>query len=215
MIREGRVAVNGKTAILGEKADTARDSVTLDGREIPYGAAFVYIMLHKPEGVVTSSSDPEGRVTVLDLLTGIDARVYPVGRLDYDSSGLLLLTNDGEWANNIVHPRFGVKKTYAAWIAGTPTKDELASFERGIVIDGRRTARCEIKIKKAADENNRCLVHITLSEGRNRQIRKMCEAIGHPVLSLKRIAVGSVKLGDLPRGQWRRLTEGEVSALSS
>jgi 23S rRNA pseudouridine2605 synthase len=211
LIKAGRVAVNGRAAALGEKADTECDTVTLDGRILNYGSASVYICLHKPEGVVTTVSDPEGRTTVLDLLQGIDARVYPVGRLDYDSSGLLLMTNDGEWANRIVHPRYGIKKKYAAWITGTPTKDELALFSQGVMIDGHKTSHSEIKIVKAAE--SRCLVHIVLSEGRNRQIRKMCDAIGHPVVSLKRIAVGPVKLGELKRGQWRYLTDEEIKSL--
>jgi pseudouridine synthase len=226
LIKAGRVAVNGRTAMLGEKADTERDDVTLDGRTVRYGTEFVYICLHKPEGVVTTASDPEGRATVMDLLQGIDARVYPVGRLDYDSSGLLLMTNDGEWANRVVHPRYGVKKKYAAWITGTPTNEELARFSQGVIIDGYKTSRSEIKIisrkfsdfvgtveRSRADNaaEDRCLVHIVLSEGRNRQIRKMCEAIGHPVVSLKRIAVGPVKLGQLKRGEWRHLTEEEVN----
>ncbi len=215
LILDGRVSVNGKTVSeLGAKADTESDKLALDGKEIPYKLGHIYLMLHKPEGVVTTLNDPEGRKTVLDLLTGINERVYPVGRLDYDSSGLLLLTNDGEWANKITHPRFNVKKKYAARISGVPTADKLREFKNGVLIDGRKTARCEIKIMKTEASGGACLVHITISEGRNRQIRKMCEVIGHPVLSLKRVAVGGVKVGDLKRGEGKALTEREVKGVA-
>lgn len=219
MIAEGRVAVNGQTVTtLGAKADPGKDTVTLDGKPLKPENEPVYILLHKPEGVITSVSDPQGRPVVTNYVPQTGARLYPVGRLDYDSSGLLLMTNDGALAQALTHPKHAIEKKYAAKISGVPSGEALQKFRTGIVIDGKRTAPCEIRkvrVMKPGPDARQTLVNITLREGRNRQIRKMCEAIGHPVLFLKRVAIGPVKLGDLPRGAWRYLTAGELAALRS
>ncbi|MCL2372239.1 MAG: rRNA pseudouridine synthase [Defluviitaleaceae bacterium] len=212
LIQAGRVAVNGQVVTeLGAKADPAADSVTLDGKTVaPDVQQKIYIMLHKPEGVVTTAADQFGRPTVLDYVPE-GSRLYPVGRLDYDSSGLIFLTNDGEWTQTLTHPKFESKKTYVALIKGIPSPEALNAFRNGITIDGKKTAPCEAKLE-AEEPPNRAKLRIVLHEGRNRQIRKMCEAIGHPVLSLKRVQIGEVKLTNLKRGQWRHLTTQEVAA---
>lgn len=211
-ITAGRVTVNGlPVTALGAKADTERDMVALDGKPLTLQPVPVYIMLHKPESVVTTVSDPQDRAVVMDYIPDIGVRVFPVGRLDYDTSGLLLLTNDGLLANALTHPRHAVEKIYIARLQGLPSKAALQAFRAGLLIEGRRTAPSGITVIKEAS----CTVRITLLEGRNRQIRKMCEAIGHPVVSLKRVAVGPVALGDLPKGQWRYLTEEEAATLKT
>ncbi|MCL2204117.1 MAG: rRNA pseudouridine synthase [Defluviitaleaceae bacterium] len=205
-IAAGRVRVNGVVAATGARADPARDTICLDGKPVLAQPALLYIMLHKPECVVTTAHDPQNRKTVLDLLPPGN-RCFPVGRLDYMTSGLLLLTTDGDFAHRLTHPGHQVKKDYLARISGQPGEAALAAFRTGLFIDGRRTAPCEIALIKKAPNS---VVRITLHEGRNRQVRKMCEAIGHPVLSLKRTAIGTLKLGDLPKGQWRHLTPQEI-----
>ena len=209
LITCGRVSVNGKTALLGESVEIG-DEVLLDGLKVLPPTEKVYIMLNKPEGVVTTSKDQFGRKTVLDLVDA-GVRVFPVGRLDYDTSGLLLLTNDGGFANWLAHPSHSVNKTYEAELVGTPSAAEIKKFRSGILIDGETTAPAELKIINKALKTS--MVHITIHEGRNRQIRKMCEEIGHRVISLKRIAVGSLALGSLPKGQWRMLRKLEVDEL--
>ncbi|MCL2577955.1 MAG: rRNA pseudouridine synthase [Defluviitaleaceae bacterium] len=208
LIVEGRVTVNGATITeLGTKAKT-KDEIAVDG--VPIGRVprkKTYVMLHKPEGVVTTIADEFGRPTVMDYAPA-NKRLFPVGRLDYETSGLIFLTNDGDWANNLTHPKHEIKKVYIATIRGEPTESELRKFREGIKIDGRLTAPAEIDILRSKNENTK--VRITISEGRNRQVRKMCDEIGHPVISLKRIAIGDVKLGDLQPGRWRYLTEGEA-----
>jgi 23S rRNA pseudouridine2605 synthase len=212
LITEGRVTVNGKTITeLGAKAGP-RDEVAVDG--VPAGRAprkKKYVMLHKPEGVVTTTADEFDRPTVMDYAPD-GKRLFPVGRLDFESSGLIFLTNDGDWANRLTHPSHEIPKTYIAEIKGEPTEKELQKFRDGIKIDGRKTAPAEIDILRGKSKNTR--VRITIREGRNRQVRKMCDAIGHSVISLKRVSVGDVRLGDLAAGRWRYLTEGEVNGLS-
>jgi pseudouridine synthase len=208
-INAGRVTVNGMVAGLGTKADPERDTIQLDGQPVRQRNAYTYIMLHKPVGVVTTARDPQGRQTVFDLLP-LDMRLFSVGRLDYDSSGLLLLTDDGGFTQRLTHPSYEMKKTYAAILAGIPDDAALQAFRTGLDIEGHRTAPCEIAVTK---KGQNAQARITLREGRNRQVRKMCEKIGHPVLSLKRVAVGNLKLGDLPKGEWRELTSGEVAGL--
>jgi pseudouridine synthase len=212
LIADGRVRVNGNLVTQpGAKADPRRDHITLDGKPLGSPQQKIYILMHKPEGVVTTARDPEGRKTVLDLLPDLGARVYPVGRLDYDSSGLLLLTNDGALAQRLTHPASQIKKTYHVKVSGTPSPQALKAFAAGLVIEGKKTAPCQIKVIKRLE--NEALLQIILREGRNRQIRKMCEAVGHPVLSLKRVAMGPLRLGDLPRGGWRYLTRREVEGV--
>ena len=202
LILEGRVFVNGRVAMLGTKA-LPSDDITVDGKKI--GAQKkAYVMLHKPTGVICSAKDNFARKTVLDLVPS-DVRLFPVGRLDYDTSGLILLTNDGDWANRIMHPRNNVKKTYIAHIKGEVTNKSLAAFSTGLLIDGKKTAPCEIKM--ISHETAKIVLH----EGRNRQVRKMCEAVGLEVVSLKRVSIGPYELGDLKPGEWKFLTEREAS----
>jgi len=211
MILAGRVCVNGEVvATLGTKANPDTDAVTVDGKPAELDSQQkVYILLHKPTGVVTTVSDQFGRPTVMGLLPpDITTRLYPVGRLDYDTSGLLLLTNDGDWAQKLTHPKYEVDKTYVAVVEGAPSTESLKAFCRGLIIEGKKTAPCEVKIEDKI--NGRTKLRIHLREGRNRQVRKMCEAIGHKVVSLKRVSVGNINLGGLQRGKWRHLTPSEV-----
>ena len=212
LIQAGHVAVNGITVTeLGARAHTSRDKVTVKGQPCEISSAKIYIALHKPDGVVTTVSDPFNRPTVMDYIPA-DMHCFPVGRLDFDTSGLLILTNDGDFAQRLAHPKHEVAKTYVATVKGIPSKESLTAFRSGLIIEGRRTSPCDIEIIK---KEPNAKVRIKLNEGRNRQIRKMCEAIGHPVLSLKRVEVGSVKLGGLQQGDWRHLTKAEVGAISA
>jgi len=209
LILAGAVAVNGITVTeLGARADTTRDRVTVKGQPCELINTKIYIALHKPEGVVTTVSDQFNRRTVMDLIPA-GTPCYPVGRLDYETSGLILLTNDGDLAQRLTHPKHGASKTYIATVKGVPSREALASFRNGLMVDGQLTSPCEVEIIKK-EPNAR--LRIKLQEGRNRQVRKMCEAIGRPVVSLKRVEVGPVKLGDLDRGEWRYLTAAEKRA---
>ncbi|MCL2190328.1 MAG: rRNA pseudouridine synthase [Defluviitaleaceae bacterium] len=213
LISGGRVTVNGTVATLGDKANPSRDIILLDGNPIAQNEANLYIMLHKPERVVTTAHDPQRRPTVFDLLPK-DTRLFSVGRLDYDTSGLLLLTTDGDFAHRLTHPSHEVKKTYIARVKGIPGDEVLEKFRTGLLIEGRQTAPCEIEIiKKAPSQHGETRVRITIHEGRNRQVRKMCDAIGHPAVTLKRVEIGGVQLGDLKKGQWRALTGEELHYL--
>ena len=219
LISEGRVAVNGTTAAVGDKVDPAADEVTLDGRRIEYspGAEHTYIMLNKPMGVVTTASDEKGRVDVTALVADCGARVYPVGRLDMWSEGLLILTDDGELANALTHPSHGTAKVYRLTVKGR-RGDEFCSALRSVrELDGHALAPVECEYvgegERTKDDRETSVFLVTLREGRNRQIRRMCAAIGAKVVRLERVAVGALALGDLPRGTWRRLTAAEVAAL--
>ena len=215
LITSGRVSVNGNiVSQLGTKVDPHADIICLDGKVLQANASMIYIMLHKPEGVITSVSDPHNRPVVIDFVGDISERIFPVGRLDYDSSGLILLTNDGQLAQTLSHPRYSIPKTYIALLKAVPGKKELWAFRNGLVIgDGPKTAPAKIEIIDKKPSAGSCKVKITINEGRNRQIRKMCDAIGCPVLQLKRIAMGPLKLGDLPRGKHRKLTKAELRQL--
>src|SRR5947209_4507041 len=205
---EGRVAVNGVTVReLGTKADPARDDIRVDGRRIKIAERRRYLLLNKPRGYVTTRSDPQRRPTVIDLLRGVTEYVYPVGRLDFDSEGLLILTNDGDLAARLTHPRHGVARVYEARVLGAPDAHDLDRLARGITIDGRRTGPADVK----PIGESRLLV--TVREGRNRQVRKMCEAIGHPVTHLRRVAIGPIRDPKLKMGQWRELSDREVDLL--
>ena len=210
MIIAGRVTVNGKVALLGDSADPDTDRILIDGKPLPSAAGAVYIMLHKPRGYVTTLSDEKGRKTVAQLVSDCGQRVYPVGRLDYDSEGLLLLTNDGEFANAMMHPSHRVEKTYAVWVSGYR---EVATqrLKQPIVLDGYRIQPPKVSLIRF--EDNKALYHVTISEGRNRQVRRMCAHAGMEVLRLKRIREGKLELGDLPLGKWRYLTEKEIAEL--
>lgn len=215
LIAAGKVKVNGKIVTeLGTKIDPKKDEVFyLDKKISKKEVEMVYILLHKPEGYVTTSKEQFGRPGVMDLVKGIDARIFPVGRLDYDTSGLLLLTNDGDLTYKLTHPKHNVDKTYIAKLYGTPDDMDLQKFRRGVVIDGRKTKPAKIQIIEKGDRHS--TAEIVIHEGRNRQVRKMCEAIKHPVAQLKRVATGELKLGDLPKGKYRHLTAKEVKYLKS
>ena len=203
---------------LGVKIDPSKDKVFYNGKRILPEENKLYIMLNKPEGYITSVKDEKGRKTILDLVK-VNERIYPIGRLDYDSSGLILLTNDGDIYNKIIHPRVEVEKKYIALCKGVFSDEEIKKFEIGIDIGGYITANAKIKlIDKEKDKKTNAvnsLVEIIIHEGKNRQIRKMCSALGHEVITLKRVAVGDIKLGYLKRGEWRNLTEDELNYINS
>lgn len=215
LIAAGRVQVNGKIVTeLGTKIDPERDEVVYAGKKVDRKReALVYIMLHKPEGYVTTAKEQFGRPAVLDLVKGVKERIFPVGRLDYETSGLLLLTNDGDLTYKLTHPKHDVEKTYIARVYGTPDEGDLQKFRRGVLIDGRVTRPARMRVLEKGDRI--ATVEIIIHEGRNRQVRKMCEAIKHPVAQLKRVATGELRLGDLPKGKFRHLTEDEVKYLKS
>lgn len=243
---QGRVSVNGATVReLGTKADAARDDIRVDGRRVRPPERHRYILLNKPRGYMTTRSDPERRPTVLDLLREVEEYVYPVGRLDFASEGLLILTNDGDLAARLTHPRHGVARVYEARVLGVPDAHDLDRLARGVTIDGRRTAPAEVKLvsrhssrragphprprqdlgggapramkntddSPAAGADAHSLLEITVREGRNREVRKMCDAIGHPVRQLTRVAIGPIRDGRLKVGYWRDLTRDEVERL--
>jgi 23S rRNA pseudouridine2605 synthase len=216
LLLQGRVSVNG-TAVraLGTRADPDRDDIRLDGRRVRPLRTFRYILLNKPTGVVTTRADPEGRRTVIDLLPRDLAHLYPVGRLDCASEGLLLLTNDGDLAARLTHPRHEVPKTYHAVVRGVPSAEATGRLARGVVIDGRRTAPAGARVVKTFVTRGRleALLEIVLREGRNRQVRLMCEAVGHPVERLRRIRIGPIADARLAPGVWRDLTSAEVASL--
>lgn len=208
----GLVKVNGEVVNeLGIKVNKDSDKVEYKGKLILPEENKVYIILNKPEGYITSVKDEKNRKTVLDLVK-VSERVYPIGRLDYDSSGLILLTNDGELYNKIMHPRVKIVKRYIAVCKGQFTEEELSKFKKGIDIGGYVTAEANIKILTI--EKNKTTVEIGIHEGKNRQIRKMCSALNHEVISLKRVSVGEVKLGFLKEGQWRNLTQEELNYIN-
>ena len=211
-ITAGRVQCNGQPVSLGDRADPDRDMLTLDGKPLPAPAAKRYIMLHKPRGYVTTLSDEKGRPDVSALVESCGVRVYPVGRLDMDSEGLLLLTNDGEFANRLMHPRHQVEKVYDVLVWGFRPGAE-ALLRRPIVLDGYAIAPPKVTLLSSRDDRAR--LRVTIHEGRNRQVRRMCQAAGMEVLRLKRIAEGGVTLGDLKPGTWRELTEEERITLKN
>ena len=208
----GRVRVNGKVVTeLGTKADPNKDHIKVDGKLINPKQPQTYIMLNKPAGYVTTMSDPEGRPTVQDLLKGIKVRVYPVGRLDYNTEGMLLMTNDGDFAHLIAHPSHELPKTYLAKIKGVLDDKAVHELEKGVFLDDGKTAPA--KVKKVRKEETNSWVEITIREGRKRQVRRMFDRVGRSVIRLKRIRTGNLSLGDLPEGQYRHLTPAEVRAL--
>ena len=213
LIRQGKVKVNGHPAQIGDKINPKKDLVTVGKKKIVNvkNRRMVYIMLNKPRGYVTTVSDELGRKTVMDLITDIDERVYPVGRLDKDSEGLLLLTNDGSFTNCMTHPSHNYAKVYRVTVRPSVNDAILNNLRNGIEIDGRKTAPCEVTVLE--EQENRVVLEFVLHEGRNRQIRKMCESQGLEVARLKRLSVGSLKLGMLPHGKYRELSEIEVKKL--
>jgi 23S rRNA pseudouridine2605 synthase len=240
---DGRVTVNGETVReLGTKADPSHDDIRVDGRRVKLAERHRYLLLNKPRGCMTTRSDPQQRSTVIELLSGVKEYVYPVGRLDFDSEGLLLLTNDGDLAARLTHPRHGVARVYEVRVVGLPDDRDLRRLATGLVIEGRKTQTAEVKLltasgdgparprssprargraprekvaPRAAQPAETATLLITVREGRNRQVRNMCEAIGHPVDRLRRIAIGPLRDSRLKPGQWRDLTADEVKRLRS
>lgn len=215
LIAQGKVKVNGKVVTeMGFKIDSEKDEVTyLEKKVSKKQTKMVYIMLHKPVGYVTTAKEQFGRPAVVDLIQGVSERIFPVGRLDYDTSGLLLLTNDGDLTYKLTHPKHDVDKTYIAKLYGVPDEGALQKFRRGVVLEGKRTKPAKIQILNRDKDGRFCTAEIIIHEGRNRQVRKMCESIKHPVAQLQRVATGELKLGDLPKGKYRHLTEKEVKYL--
>ena len=219
MIREGRVTVNGRVVTeLGSRADAAHDHVKVDGKLITHAEPHRYILLYKPREVMTTVEDPQGRRTVIDLVRGVRERIYPVGRLDFHSEGLIILTNDGDLAFKVSHPRHGSVKTYHVKVRGVPEERLVDKLQRGITIDGKRTLPCEIaRIKttgRREDEGNSWF-DVKIREGRTQQIRKLFQAVGHPVSKLKRVAIGPISDPKLTPGQWRELSKQEVKLLAT
>ena len=212
-IAAGRVTVNGRIAVTGEKADPERDRIAVDGRELPPPGEKLYIMLNKPKGYVTTLRDEKGRKNVSELVSSLQARVYPVGRLDMYSEGLLLLTNDGEFANRIMHPSHNVSKTYRTWVEGEDVGAAAEVLRCPMEIDGYVTSPAEIEFEELFPHG--AVLLITIHEGRNRQVRKMCDAVGLKVRRLVRISEGGLELGDLKPGAWRRLTDEEIKMFCS
>lgn len=212
-IRQGRVAVNGQTARLGQKADPHRDTITLDGKPVQTDVPRVYVALHKPRGVLSDEGDGSGRLsTVLDMVP-LPERLFPVGRLDLRSEGLILLTNDGDMAHRLTHPRFAHEKEYHVLVAGEPDEAVLNKWRRGVFLDGQMTAPASVSILRREDAY--VWLRVVLREGRKRQIRRVGAMLGHPVHRVIRMRIGPLQLGNLKLGQWRALTGAEVSALRS
>lgn len=214
LIMNGQVKVNNKTVTeLGTIIDPDKDIIKVDDKRIRLESNKVYIMLNKPIGFVTTVKDEKDRKIVTDLIDGVKERIYPIGRLDADTTGLLLLTNDGDIAYKLTHPSNEIVKQYIAIVEGVPNKNELEKFRRGLFIEGRKTSRASLKILKNFGTDS--ILDIKIHEGRNRQVKKMCEAINHPVKKLKRISIGEIELGGLDVGNWRYLDDEEINYLRS
>lgn len=212
LIAQGRVTVNGQVVCeLGTKVDPGKDHVKVDGRHLKPAPPQTFVMLNKPKNVVSTMSDPGGRSTIADLLPGVRMRVFPVGRLDFDSEGLMLLTNDGELAQRLLHPRHHVPKTYLIKVKGMLDSEDIRQLEKGVTLDDGRTGPAVVKKVGKATENS--WLEVTIYEGRKHQVKRMLEAVSHPVLKLKRVRFGPLVLGDLPIGQYRYLTDREANSL--
>jgi 23S rRNA pseudouridine2605 synthase len=212
MILAGRVTVNGAVVTeLGSKADPAVDTIAVDGKPVKPASQHLYILLNKPAGFMTTLDDPEGRQVVTDLLPEIKERIYPVGRLDYNTEGLLLLTNDGDWANRLMHPRHEIEKEYHVRVRGKVHQSQIDQLKNGVDLDGRPTAPAQVRLIKDGEQND--WLSITIHEGRNRQVRRMCEAVSLSVVRLKRVRYGALEMRGLKPGQHRLLTEAEARAL--
>ena len=211
MIAAGRVKVNGQTAFVGDKINPKRDSVTVNGKKLTKDKNYIYLMLNKPRGFVTTMSDEMDRKCVAQLVADVGKRVYPVGRLDRDSEGLLLFTNDGEFANAMTHPSRHIAKVYRVSVKPAITEDQISILTSSLMIDGRKTMPADVRV--LSKEEDRSSLEITLFEGRNRQIRRLCEEAGLETVRLKRMSMGQLKLGGLKVGEYRYLTNDEVSLL--
>jgi pseudouridine synthase len=220
LIRQGRVVVNGRVVTeLGTKIDPATDQIQVDGRKVRSAPEIRHLLLYKPRGVVSTRSDPQRRTTVADLVAraGIAGYFYPVGRLDYDTEGLLLITNDGEFAQAVSHPRSELERTYEARVAGVPDERDLERLRRGVTIEGRRTLPAKVRLLRVVSTRagDQAVLELTIREGRNRQVRRMCDAIAHPVEELRRTRIGPITARGLRPGQLRDLTPAELAALTS
>lgn len=212
MILEGRVAVNGfKVLELATFVNPRKDRVTVDGRPVSPPEKYTYLLVNKPPGYLTAASDPRGRPTVMELAPPGGNRLYPVGRLDVDTRGLLILTDDGKLAFRIAHPRYGVEKKYLALVEGRPTKKNLDELRRGVDLGDGPTRPAKVRLVSESRDTSK--VEVTIHEGRKRQVRRMLETVGHPVISLQRTGIAFLELGDLKQGSWRRLKISEVAAL--
>ena len=208
LISDGKVKVNGRVAKLGDKINPKKDTVTVSGKKVVLNKKHYYIMLHKPRGFITTMDDERSRKCVAQLVEDVGARVYPVGRLDRESEGLLIMTNDGDFANMVIHPSKNIRKTYLTTVRPNVTDDQLTKLCVGIEIDGFKTQPAIINVLYQTDD--KACLEISIKEGRNRQIRKMCEQVGLKVIRLKRISIGTLKLGTLKPGKWRNLSESEI-----
>jgi 23S rRNA pseudouridine2605 synthase len=213
LIRDGRVAVDGKVAQIGQKADPDRDRITMDGKPVHVKRGHTYVALHKPRGVLSDEGDGTGRLSTARDLVPLEGHLFPVGRLDLRSEGLILLTDDGELANRLTHPRYGHEKEYRALVEGEPDEATLRKWRKGVFLDGKLTAPAKVTI--AGREKGSTWLRVELKEGRKRQIRRVAAMLGHPVERVIRVRIGSLRLGNLRPGEWRELTDGEVKALGS
>ena len=211
LIKENRVQVNGQPASLGQKVDPSRDHIIVDGKPLTAEEAKRYLILNKPFGYITTSKDQFGRKSVLDLLSGVKERVYPVGRLDYDSEGLILLTNDGELAYRVTHPRFELPKRYVVRLKGKITMDAVYRLRTGVILEDGRTSPAEVEVLQPAGDDS--VLSITITEGRNRQLRRMCAKVGFELVRLQRTGIGPVNLGKLTSGEHRPLSAKELQNL--
>jgi 23S rRNA pseudouridine2605 synthase len=210
MIEEGRVAVDGHIAKVGDKADPATQRITLDGEPIRRPQGHTYVALYKPRGYITTTSDPEGRRTIMDLIP-LTQRLYPVGRLDADSEGLLLLTDDGELTERLTHPRYGHARVYRVLVTGEPSAETIERWRRGVTLDDRKANFSQVQVEQ--QERGQTWLRVTVHEGRKHLVRRIVAALGHPAQRLIRMEMGSLKLGDLSIGRWRYLSTGEINAL--
>jgi 23S rRNA pseudouridine2605 synthase len=210
MIAAGRVTVNGNPACVGMTIDPDADAIHVDGSPVKQDRK-VYVVLNKPRDTITSAKDTHDRRTVLDCITGVGVRIYPVGRLDRDVTGALLLTNDGELTNRLIHPRYEIDKVYHAWVDGTVSRQTLSKLETGITLEDGPTAPAKATVLQS--RKNATLIRLVIHEGRKRLVKRMCAGVGHPVLELRRISIGKIRANDLQPGEWRHLTPEEVCSL--
>jgi len=210
-VKEGRVTVSGRVATIGMKADPAREHIKLDGKLLTKREPRVYMMFHKPRNVVTSLHDPQGRPSVKDFLKGVKYRVFPVGRLDFDSEGMLFITNDGDFAHAVLHPSKKISKTYLVKVKGVIEEENIIKLRKGIKLKERKTAPAIVKKTRKTEQNS--WLEITIHEGRKRQVRRMLDIIGHPVLKLKRVRINGIELGELEPGALRHLTSEEINRI--
>jgi pseudouridine synthase len=212
LISEGRVSVNRRTVTeLGTKVDATCDAIVVDGKKLTGAPAHLYILLHKPPGYVSTLRDPEKRPIIIDLLGSVRARVFPVGRLDYDAEGLMLLTNDGSLAHRLHHPRYGIRRTYEVKVKGVPSEEALEHLREGVQLEDGMTLPARARFLRKSIHNS--WIRITLGEGRNRQVKRMCAAVDHPAIKIKRVSFGPLSLGGLESGRSRYLTREEVMSL--